>query len=92
MDLGEVGCVEVQWGGDSGLEQSDDSGEGGKSTDPRCILKIRQSGLGKGLGAEGQGERSLKSKWVAGGAPLLRWNNLEGRDHTLESSLLTCQV
>lgn len=84
--------MDVQWGGDSGLEQGDNSGEGGKSTDPRCILKIRQSGLGKGLGAEGQGERRLKNKWVAGGAPLLRWSNWAGQDHTLESSVLTHQV
>ena len=62
------GCVEAQWGGDSALDQGDGNGEGGKPTDPRCILKIRHSGLGKGLGAEAQGERSRASGWL--GAPL----------------------
>ena len=85
-------CVGVQWAGDSGSEHDDDSGEGGKTTDPRRVLKIRHSGLGEGLGAEAQGERRLKSKWVTGGAPLLRLSIREGQDHTLESSVLMHQV
>lgn len=44
---GGGGCVGVQWGGDSGSEQGDDSGEGGKPTDPRYILKIDTQDLVK---------------------------------------------
>lgn len=84
--------MEVQWGDSSGLDQGDGTGDGGKLTDPRYIVEIKQSGLGDGLGAEGQGERRFKNNWVLGSAPLRRLGDQEGQDHTPESSVLVHQV
>lgn len=79
-----VGRGAVYWGG-SGLDQWD----GGKLADPRDILKIKYPGLGDRSGAEGQGERRVRSRWV-GGRPLLRLVGEEGLDHTQDMPRLSC--
>lgn len=59
---GEDWVCGVQWGGESRLDQGSDSGDGGRLTDSRYILEIKQSGLGDGLSAKGQGKGEVKNK------------------------------